>query len=542
MNWLWLVSVGISDVQFPVWKQDEYGQWKEQVRAEWNRSGIRAIHEKLVHLLRNGKIKFEDKVLPSARDISRELRFSLEVEGDSFLAAVEHPGKCYRISNQSNEIPNEYESTLSLHCPKVAQLVEIAQRTFGDRVTVVVLNTRREKDFSEARDEPISSGPLVAKYLAERLRLEWIDTQGKIPDTLPIGVSTWVDVLTDREAMEDFSAQRKVIERLTSLFFVWNQEGIEQKIVVTTSGGMPPLKPIFERIPAICVGQENVHLLEQPERGPAVSKVLDYSTKVIEKEILRFHCAEALRNQDYQSAYGLAKRATGQPWADQVQEFLEPLLGLSVRSLRRTGGRSFGKFATRACQIELYLAMEDVANALKQIAPFLEAATWALMEKTVCTEFRLKIDYEDSCLMGALPTETQFPFSLMRDGCGKDCHTVRELLRDWPSWLKKRQDVHSETAAALDELQLVHHEHLRKYRNRLVHGLNKEVNLIELRTHMLKSGLVLGFGQPFGLNFLRGKTVTRLLQGLDAGDLTTTLQDQLKNLLKGLIQDTHVQT
>jgi hypothetical protein len=44
-------------------------------------------------------------------------------------------------------------------------------RSGAVEVTVVVLNTRRDLPLPDGRDEPIASGPLVAKFLAERLGL-----------------------------------------------------------------------------------------------------------------------------------------------------------------------------------------------------------------------------------------------------------------------------------------------------------------------------------------------------------------------------------
>lgn len=54
MRWLWLISVGMTDVQFPVWTKDEYGCWTGPYRFEIGRTGIRAVHEGLLTLLDKG--------------------------------------------------------------------------------------------------------------------------------------------------------------------------------------------------------------------------------------------------------------------------------------------------------------------------------------------------------------------------------------------------------------------------------------------------------------------------------------------------------
>jgi hypothetical protein len=276
MAWLWLVSVGVSDVQFPAWKQDEYGQWSKLCRFEMGRGGCRAAHERLLTLMAKDRIVFPEGPLPQAlwREEARDLRFELEVVDEDtgeFIAALrpvdQRHQAGYWVSSHGDVIPNQYEARLPLYCPKVAELLSLTEPTFGQGpLSLVVLNTRRDQPLPDGRDEPIASGPLVAKFLAERLNLVWRDGGGVIPDALEPGVATWVDILTGNEAMEDPVAQARVVRRITDLIKAWQPAG-ERRIAVTTAGGMPPLKPIIERVPATCLGQAAVRLLDRPERG-----------------------------------------------------------------------------------------------------------------------------------------------------------------------------------------------------------------------------------------------------------------------------------
>jgi hypothetical protein len=335
MAWLWLVSVGVSDVQFPAWKQDEYGQWSKLCRFEMGRGGCRAAHERLLTLMAKDRIVFPEGPLPQAlwREEARDLRFELEVVDEDtgeFIAALrpvdQRHQAGYWVSSHGDVIPNQYEARLPLYCPKVAELLSLTEPTFGQGpLSLVVLNTRRDQPLPDGRDEPIASGPLVAKFLAERLNLVWRDGGGVIPDALEPGVATWVDILTGNEAMEDPVAQARVVRRITDLIKAWQPAG-ERRIAVTTAGGMPPLKPIIERVPATCLGQAAVRLLDRPERGPVAATALDYHARVAERETLRFHCAESVRLGDYASAYGLANRAATQPWARAVRDRLGALL------------------------------------------------------------------------------------------------------------------------------------------------------------------------------------------------------------------------
>lgn len=536
MAWLWIISVGVTDIQFPVWSKDTYGQWTGPRRFETGRAGIRAVHEGLLALLHRDQIRFESGEPEAVRN-ARDLRLEFFQEDGAFLAAI-RPEE-YRISRWADTIPNDREDRLPLYCPKVEALLPIARETFaGGPVTVLVLNTRRAVDFREGPGEPIAAGPLVSKCLAERLGLQWCDGQGQVPMDLGLGTSTWVDILTGDEATEDADAQGNLIRRLNAAIRAWNPGGGSRQVVVTTSGGIPPLKPIIERVPATAVGQSNVLLLDQPQGGKAAAVPLSYDTRVTERETLRFQCAESLRLGDYASAYGLANRAAKQPWARMVRDGLGALLELPGKPLILSE-RRLEPYAVCACQIEASLCMGDSAGALVRFGTFIDSTIWALIAGDArIREARLKPDREDECLVGQmLGNHALFEQRLLElNSKGPNRHGVMGLTWRWPQWLAQRAGGQLHASQAIDRLRLAYNGEPRRFRNLLIHGAAEPVDLNEVRRCMRDAGLIAADNLRFGQNFLSTPMLSDLLTGLGSSDLATGIGSQLQNLLNRVIE------
>jgi hypothetical protein len=538
MAWLWMISVGVTDVQFPVWSKDEYGVWTVLQRFETGRGGIRAVHEGLLALLRNGQIRFERSLpKPIDRNVARDLRLEFVQEDADFLITIRHTD--YRISAQADTIPNPHEAQLSLYCPKVEALLPVARETFaGNPVMVLVLNTRRADGFSEAASEPVASGPIIAHCLAERLGLNWIDGKGRVPERLVPGTATWVDILTGDEAMEDAAAQQNVVARLSAVSRAWNPGSTAvSRVAVTTSGGMPILKPLIERVPATCFGQERVVLLDQPERGPARSEPLSYDARVSEREVLRFHCAEALRAGDYMGAYGLASRMAKQPWARAVRDGLGTLLELPGAALR-PNVRTLGPVALNACRIETRLCLGDVIGALIRLGTFIESAIWELMMQDPRIPDDLYVDRDNRCLVGNLAADHPlFEKRLLdRDSKGKDHHFVCGLTWLWPDWLEDHHGRQQKSVTALKSFQRRYEDEPKRLRNRLMHGTDVPIDPQNAKRCMMDARLIEGVSRPFGQNFLGVPEVSYLLSGLDEADLTAAVNGHLKAILDRVIE------
>lgn len=562
MRWLWLVSVGVTDVQCPVWTKDDYGLWQGPRRFQLGRGGVRKTHEGLLRLLRSELIHFDSELPPLVdRELADRLRLELEQDpaSDEFLAAL-HPVD-YRLSPQADCIPNEREKRLPLYCPKVALLADQAREIIGrDKVSVLVLNTRRAEDFgSEARDEPVASGPLVARYLAERLGLTWLDSDGRLPETFAPGCSTWIDILVDHEAMEDPAAQGRVVERLNAALSLWSDgDRGERRVLVTTSGGMPPLKPLIERVPAIHIGQRHVTLLDHPEPGGRGAHIaaspLSYAERVAERETLRFHGTEALRAGDYVGAYGLARRAGQCPWADAVCNRLGSLLELPGQTLH-IKGRVVEPFVLHAVQVETRLCMGDLTGALLRMGPFIESAAWKLIASDArIRALGLKVDRASESLLGIIPRAHPL---LSGEACyfrlfegksqpasnmnGLDQHRINGLTWEWPKWMAEPDGGQQTAALALIQVCVPYNSDQwgtspRQYRNLLAHGADQAVSLSEIETCLKKRGLIVGSARAFGDGFLAAERITTLLGELGMSDLADLIRAYLADLLNRVIR------
>ena len=555
MRWLWLISVGVTDVQFPVWTKDEYGCWTGLYRFESGRTGIRTVHEGLLTLLNKGSLRY-DSELPRqlGREEMRDLRLDFLVEPDTgdFAAAVrcDKQPDAYRIAKQANEIPNAQDAFLPLYCPKIEPLIEKARDIFADHsVSVLVLNTRRADDFGrEASDEPIAAGPLVSAYLAERLALRWQDNGGRIPDALGPNLSTWIDILIDHEAIEDPEAQGRVVDRVNAALRAWNG-GVsdERGVLVTTSGGMPLLKPLIERVPAIHFGQQCVRLLDQPERGAnAAATALNYGDRVAERETLRFHCVEALRLGDYAGAYGLARRAKGRRWSSLVCDGLGPLLDLPGKPLHLKGA-PVEPFVLYACQVEARLCMGDVVGSLMRLGPCIETMVWTLIGRDArVRELELRIDRANECLLGAIPRGHPLYFGQLLDprqsSNGKGEHRVSGLSWEWPPWLAEPEGEQQQAGLALNMICFAYNasqqggKSPREYRNLLAHGTDQIVDAEEIRQTLKKRDLINSSGQIFGENFISTKQMATLLRELQPNDLKSSMRAYLADILQQVIE------
>lgn len=544
MTYLWMISVGVTDIQFPVWKQNEYGEWTENFRFESGRKECRKLHEKLLRLIEHDRIIFPDE-LPrnlSLPGLNPRLEFEFIAEND-FLATVSlNRGKTdhtYRISAFDDTIPNDAEAKLPVYCAKSHELLDAARGLFGDQpVAVVVIGTKRDEHANESEDEPIASAPLVARFLADRLNLKFQNNQGEIPEALSPETSTWVDILRGQERAEDSDAQRSVVNRLSRVIRLWNS-GIStdpRKILVTTSGGIPPLKPLLERIPPTCLGQQSVELLDKPAKGvPAEASPLNYTDRVIERETIHFHCAEALREQDYITAYGLARRYRNEPWSQAIIRLLGPLLELGDLPLEVNSERIDDRLVLTACQIEISLCMGDSVNALRRLGVFIEAGIWKLIEKDQrILNAGLIVGRGHGVLQGK-------NIHLIPENLRQNKRQVNNLINEWPQWLQEQEGNQVEKARALNSLINCYKnagggESIREKRNHLMHGdKTNSLDITGLDTQLRNCGLMHAKRQTFGDNFFSCQVVSDFLSNLDVDHQIKWVKDALEQLTKTVI-------
>ncbi|MGH8548713.1 MAG: hypothetical protein ACRERU_08980, partial [Methylococcales bacterium] len=315
------------------------------------------------------------------------------------------------------------------------------------------------------------------------------------------------------------------------------------------SGGIPPLKPFIERVAATCLGQPAILILDSPEqRGsrqkPATVTVLNYDDRVAEQETLRFHCAEALRNQDYAVAYGLASRFPDLAWANPVRNRVGPLLELPGGPLQ-INGRSIESFALNACQVEIRLCMGDVAGALIRLARFIESSTWALVAAYLQEQkLSLTVSRDHECLRGDLaPDHPLITDNLVKENGRESYHyDVVGLMWNWPEWLKRNATDQSKREPALAELQKAYNKPrnsalpAREYRNRIVHGSDTPVSLMDIETCLRGNCLIADTKKSFGQNFLAVTAVNDLLSGLGVSNLASAIGGQLNDLVSTVVK------
>lgn len=525
MNWLWLVAVGATDVQFPLWRRGPDGQWSERFRFSVPRhADVRALHEGLLALLRTGRLTYPDGPLPeTAPDELGDVRLDLVCESDAFVACY-NPSR-FRLVPGSETVSDSFP----VYCPKLQPLASSTDflRDIGPRrdVTIVVLNTTRDPDPRTNPAEPVAAGPVVSRYLAERLNLKWIDFGGSLSEgaALAAGVGTWVDMLRGGETVENEISQQCVRDRLHEIIDAWERSTKGRRsIAISTGGGVPALKEVIERIAATRYGDGAIRLLLVPERGEPKAPVLRYSDKWSEREALRFHCTEALRQGDLISAYGLARRYDRQPWARRVKDTLGPLLELPCEDENQVGSLSLKPWELRACRVEACLSRGDVAAAIKALGAFLESAIWALLERSdKLREEGLNVIVGEERIEGCWPSNPELQKLLSPELESAERYEVKNLW-GWPPWLEEHEP-NAKNKAAATALKSLCGKYLnnssgvslKDVRNRLAHGAGPRVTLGEATDLLKQRGIVSDkFPEVFGNNLMARGSVKDLLAAL----------------------------
>ena len=546
MAWLWLISVGVTDVQFPVWKRLEDDEWGDARLFDIGAGGCRAVHAGLLALLERNRICFPTGDLPKQldREDAKNLKFDFAPIDDGFIATIkerEQPSSGFCISRYDDCIPNDHEENLPLYCPKVAEIVDAACATFtNEPVTVVVLNTRRDETSRHGKNEPIASGPLVANFLASRLGLDppGADHAGAFPASLEHGTCTWVDILTGTDAVEDDTVLQGIVPKVIALADAWKAKG-SRKVMITSSGGIPNIKPIVERVAATVFGQSAITLLHAPERGmpkgTAQPETLRFEARVTEREALRFHCAEGLRQGDYAGAYGLASRSRTEAWSGHVLNRLGPLLELP-------GNFDYGlePLYLTACQIDIALCIGDPVRALLRLATFVEMANWELIACDArIIAWGLQVDPTNECLCGNLAEDhPMFERGLLqRNAKGPHRHKNIGRAPNWASWLCQRAGKNQQAAKQFDGLQRIYERAgLRALRNVLIHVRDPANAAVDVYKVLEDSRLVAAMGAPFGWNFLNAEIPAKLLESIDGLDSTKAVGNQLRTLLDDVVR------
>jgi len=489
---------------------------------------------------------------------------SAEVDGQTMhsvrlRAGTEHDDvRPIRISASGEELPNAFDAALALYFPKVAPMArEMADVRGSAALTVIVLNTCRTSGGDAAR-EPVAAGPLVARFFAQELRLSCLQGGTTVPHPLPDDSCTWLDILQGSERLEDASVEDALRFRLNAAIDAF-APGPDDRVVISTSGGLPPLKPLLERIPATRVGSAAVSVLDNPEgsRGRPLS-LQPLAERWLDRETLRFHCAQALRDGDYSSAYGLARRRLGARWADEAVACLGPLLELPSASAALSPLTEFKSYDLRAARVEAALVMRDVPAAIRGLGVFLESALWEVLRRSYAlADAGLQVHPErelvylppdgrlDDVLESLLEPTRDAPLSLKP--------RAHRMLTKLPLWVAKREQgsANAEAASALARLGVCYGQRtgrldaqgreiddsVRGLRNDLSHGAGPPLDLVSAQNRLSRRMHLSGIGCAIGENFLSQADARQLLDKLgtpNAPDLASRLKDALTRTLEAV--------
>lgn len=532
MRWLWLVSVGASDLQYPAWSQDESGAWTQRHRFEVGRDGLRAIHETLLSLASTPGcvVLSADDVRPIRLGRGPSLAVENELIDGQWVHSVrldsprpEDRATALRISATGEEIPNAFDARLTVLFPKVAPMIRAVREAIGrDKLCAVVLNTCRTRG-ADAPREPVAAGPLTARFLAQELNLQC--TQGGTATPVPLlaGSSTWLDVLQDAERFEDPEVEVAVQRRLNALLDAFDAQPGD-RVVVTTSGGLPPLKPLIERIPAARLGSNRVSILDNPEGGRRGDPQLHpLAERWLDRATLRLHCVEALRQQDYAAAYGLAsRRAVSESWAHAVAACTAPLLDLPSVVLPDHRIAGLEPYQLRALRLEASLAMREVPTAIRHLSMFIESALWTLLRRSRFLYDRgYHVEEDGDGIYGPdeLPSDMGEFFVPRRNSPGRFAPMQARVFEALPLWVEQ----HEEQPELKDCLHLLRglsvpywrrdmtQSSIHDLRNQLSHGAGSAPDLQAAEQRLSASGVVAGTGLEFGRNFLDHPPASQLL-------------------------------
>ena len=256
--------------------------------------------------------------------------------------------------------------------------------------------------------------------------------------------------------------------------------------------------------------------------------------------------------------------------ARMVRDWFGPLLELPGGPLQ-IKGRNLAPFELSACQTEIALCMGNVAGALRRLAHFIEAATWAVIDQNErLRDLGLERIPAEDCLVGSLPAGHElldkYKYFLLETDLADGLRQRVVRILAWPSWLASTTTKPEAVEKTLNALIKAYNQEeyltnsplprtappgpagraspqdprssgmsLRIYRNQLTHGWLGPINLSDLEQVFRNSGLLANINAPFGQNFLPAKPVKELLTGLGAAHLAPTMRKELDSLLNKVI-------
>lgn len=385
MRVLWLIAVGNTDVQFPVRNaQGLERRYEIPLRASGRSNSTeespRIIHEELLRLVRAEQLAFPCyDFIPDRQELGK---LALTPDGLRFLSNDEDCDLARQKGDPSECVP--------VLCPKLEPLIKLFATV--DEIAVLAINTSRDSGDKEV----LAAGPVAAKFVSERKSIKWIDgtSNESRSSSFTYGSSTWVDVLIEDERLEE--NEQRVVERIDTFLAELN-ELAPDRVIVTTSGGLPPLKELPPIVASRWFGRGKVELCNATEGGQLIQS--SFSRSRAEIESLRLQATEGLSSADIFSALGAASATLAiEPechWAKEIQWFGRRVYGVRASGKAPSYAPGLPKCALIACRIESDLANGEDLSAISQLGTLIENLAWDFL-KEILLAYGLEVNLKDA--------------------------------------------------------------------------------------------------------------------------------------------------
>jgi hypothetical protein len=296
MSALLIVSCGNTDLQVAATVEGR------DLRLGFARSGMRAAHEALV--ARPDRYRIDEGAAHWDEDDN------LEVSYDSSSG-------CFSVRHGKQELERLLPPLLLLPAKLagIGEALEASDRPLPSPTAAIVFNTRRD----ERKDEPISGGLILSKWLADIFELKWTGEEGAIG----VGRSGWVDYLTGTmvyEGAEGENINKEAMERIDRA--LRSLEGFEA-IYFAPAGGITAMREQIRTAARFRFPRAKFFDFPNTER-PGTTLVEKPNSAILPSDSFRARqqARELVSNGNF---FGAAVVASGLAGQDDEQDWTQPL-------------------------------------------------------------------------------------------------------------------------------------------------------------------------------------------------------------------------
>lgn len=362
-----LTAVGKTDLKILIRKED-------QLACAEVDGGIRELHEQLL----NGDVQCLLQVTASL-PLEESYKYKVDWKEGSF-----------------HNLPSGYdivrEDNRYVFIPvKLASVVRSLREKNKSVVACVVFATHRN-DPSKFKNEPVSAGMLIARWLAEEFRLE----PGRSPEDIGIGKSGWINYL-DGDMLacgkgRDYPVNREGVCRIDRAIKTLARP--EYWACLSVGGGLPEMKEPIKACAQFHF-RNRVHIWQDPEFKEDKDWILptQIPPSPTESFRIRHYALEMIRRGDFTGAYALASPLENDPverqWVRKIKSAHKYLTGILTASsglpfsLSRLIEPSNPRCLSCALRVESSLQTGRIPEAISWTCTFFDAALIDFIVKTL---------------------------------------------------------------------------------------------------------------------------------------------------------------